>query len=145
MHVPSAQVASLRDTLSRRRHFVRVQTAEINAAKRLLRSAGLGWASRDLRSERGWATVLQAVAPYGELRASLEQHRALWRCAGEQIQALETLLAAHQRQALSAQAGAPATWAAARGDTGGVRSPVRPGAHTPHSDGGAQARVGDPN
>jgi len=97
VHVPSAQVASLRDTLSRRRHFVRVQTAEINAAKRLLRSAGLGRASRDLRSERGWATVLQAVAPYGDLRAYLEQHRALWRCAGEQIQALETLLAAHQR------------------------------------------------
>jgi hypothetical protein len=77
--------------LSRRRHFVRVQTAEINAAKRLLRSAGLGRASRDLRRERGWATVLQAVAPYGDVRADLEQHRAVWRCAGEQIQALEAL------------------------------------------------------
>jgi transposase len=37
------------------------------------------------------------VAPYGDLRAYLEQHRAVWRCAGEQIQALEALLAAHQR------------------------------------------------
>jgi transposase len=46
VHVPSAQVASLRDTLSRRRHFVRVQAAEINAAKRLLRAAGLARASR---------------------------------------------------------------------------------------------------
>jgi len=97
VHVPSGAVASLRDTLSRRRHFVRVQTAEINAAKRLLRSAGLGQASRDLRSERGWPTVLQAVAAFGDLRAYLEQHRALWRGAGEQIQALEALLAAHQR------------------------------------------------
>lgn len=96
VHVPSAAVARVRDTLSRRRHFVRVQTAEINAAKRLLRSAGLGRASRDLRSERGWASVLQVVAPYGDLRLYIEQHRAVWRCAGEQIQALEELLAAHQ-------------------------------------------------
>ena len=42
VHVPSAAVARVRDTLSRRRHFVRVRTAEINAAKRLLRAAGLG-------------------------------------------------------------------------------------------------------
>lgn len=101
VHVPRAEVAYLRDTLSRRRHFVRVQTAEINAAKRRLRSAGLGRASRDLRSERGWASVLQVVDPYGDLRANIAQHPAVWRCAGEQIQALEALLAAHQRPFVS--------------------------------------------
>lgn len=97
VHVPSAAVARGRDTLSRHRHFVRVQTAEINAAKRLLRSAGRGRASRDLRSERGWATVVQVVEPSGELRAYREPHRAVWRCAGEQIQAFAEWLAAHQR------------------------------------------------
>jgi transposase len=101
VHVPSAQVAHLRDTLSRRRHFVRVQTAEINAAKRLLRGAGQGRVSRDLRSERGWASVLERVAPDGDLRLYIELHRAVWRCAGEQIQALEAVLAAHQHPFVS--------------------------------------------
>jgi len=38
VHVPPPAVSALRDTLSRRRHFVRRQTAEINAVKRLLRA-----------------------------------------------------------------------------------------------------------
>lgn len=96
VHVPSAQVASLRDTLSRRRHFVRVQTAEINAAKRLLRAAGLGQVRSNLRTETGWTTLLRGLEPLGDLRAYLEQHRAVWRCAGEQIRALEQLLVPHQ-------------------------------------------------
>src|SRR5215831_15337407 len=54
IHVPPLAVAELRETLSRRRHFVRLQAAEINAAKRLLRMAGLGRLSRDLGSDTGW-------------------------------------------------------------------------------------------
>ena len=42
VHVPSGEVLALRETLSRRRHFVRMQAAEISAAKRLLRAEGLG-------------------------------------------------------------------------------------------------------
>src|SRR5881628_2408300 len=41
VHVPPRPVARLRETLSRRRHFVRLETAQINAVKRLLRGAGL--------------------------------------------------------------------------------------------------------
>ncbi len=37
VHIPSPAISRLRTTLSRRRHFVRIQTAEINAGKRLLR------------------------------------------------------------------------------------------------------------
>ena len=89
VHVPSAQVARLRDTLSRRRHFVRVQTAEINAAKRLLRAAGLGQTRCNLRTESGWAALLETLDPSSDLHTYLEQHRALWRCAGEQLRALD--------------------------------------------------------
>ena len=97
VHVPSAPVARLRDSLSRRRHFVRVQTAEINAAKRLLRAAGLGQTRRNLRTESGWATLLETLDPSSDLHLYLEQHRALWRCAGEQLRALDDLLVSHQR------------------------------------------------
>ena len=37
VHVPSPAIGDLRTTLSRRRHFIRIQTAEVNAVKRLLR------------------------------------------------------------------------------------------------------------
>ena len=37
VHVPSPAISDLRTTLSRRRHFIRIQTAEVNAVKRLLR------------------------------------------------------------------------------------------------------------
>ena len=46
VHVPPGEIEHLRNTLSRRRHFVRRGTAEINAAKKMLRSAGLCELSR---------------------------------------------------------------------------------------------------
>ena len=61
VHVPRAEVLRL---LSRRRHFVRLQSAQISTVKALLRGAGLGGLSRSLGSERGWAqsTPVSAIA-----------------------------------------------------------------------------------
>src|SRR5713226_7286683 len=39
VHVPSPAIGDLRTMLSRRRHFIRIQTAEVNAVKRLLRGS----------------------------------------------------------------------------------------------------------
>jgi len=97
VHVPRAAVLRLRETLARRRHFVRLQTAQISAVKALLRGAGLGRLSRSLGSEVGWAKVLAALAEHREVQAYVEQHRALWRCAREQITTLEAALAQQQR------------------------------------------------
>src|SRR5881628_2873799 len=97
VHVPRAAVLRLRETLARRRHFVRLQTAQISAVKALLRGAGLGRLSRSLGSEVGWAKVLAALGEYPELRAHVAQHRALWRCAGEQVATLDGELAQQQR------------------------------------------------
>jgi transposase len=97
VYVPSAPVARVRDTLSRRRHFVRVQTAEINAAKRLLRAAGLGQTRCTLHTESSWASLLETLEPSSDLHGYLDQHRAVWRAAGEQLRTLEHLLAEHQR------------------------------------------------
>jgi transposase len=92
VHVPPRPVARLRETLARRRHFVRLETAQVNAVKRVLRGAGLGSLSRSLGTEVGWAKLLGALAGYGELRAHVEPHRALWCCARAQRVALERAL-----------------------------------------------------
>jgi transposase len=96
IHVPPAAVAELRELLSRRRHFVRLQGAEINAAKRLLRSAGLGHLTRDLGSTTGWRRLLATLPPDTALQGYVTQHLAAWQCAGEQIAVLEQALTQHQ-------------------------------------------------
>src|SRR5439155_22844696 len=55
VHVPCQEISRLRDTLSRRRHFVRLQAAQVGAVKALLRAAGLGRLSRSPGGEAGWA------------------------------------------------------------------------------------------
>lgn len=94
VHVPPAPIGALRETLSRRRHFVAVRVAEVNAVKRLLRAAGLGHLSKSLATQAAWARLLAAVATEPALRTHVAQHHALWRCAQEQIAALEATLAA---------------------------------------------------
>lgn len=94
VHVPPARIGALRETLSRRRHFVAVRVAEVNAVKRLLRAAGLGHLSRSLATDAAWEKLLAALAAEPALRTYVVQHRALWRCAQEQLAALEATLAA---------------------------------------------------
>jgi transposase len=101
VHVPGQEVSRLRDTLSRRRHFVRLQAAQVGAVKALLRAAGLGHLSRSLGSEAGWAKVLTAVVGQAELRAYVEQHRAVWSCAREQVTTLEASLARQQKESFA--------------------------------------------
>jgi transposase len=90
VHVPPQPVGRVRETLARRRHFVRLESAQVHAVKRLLRGAGLGSRSRRLGTEVGWTKLLGALAGYGELRANVEPHRALWRCARAQRGAMES-------------------------------------------------------
>jgi transposase len=94
LHVPPPAVTRVRETLSRRRHFVRLETAQVNAVKRLLRGAGLGHHSRSLSTEVGWSKLCGALAGYGELREYIELHRTLWRCARTQRVTLEAVLTA---------------------------------------------------
>jgi transposase len=95
VHVPPRPVARLRELLGRRRHVVRLETAQVNAVKRVLRGAGLGHLSRSLGTEVAWAKLLATLAGHGELRDCIEPHRALWGCARAQRTALETALTAH--------------------------------------------------
>ena len=55
VNVPSAEIEELCTMLPRRRHFIRIQTAEVNAVKRLLRGAGCGAGRRGtLRIDAYW-------------------------------------------------------------------------------------------
>jgi transposase len=93
VHVPSPTISELRETLSRRRHFVRQQTAEVNATKRVLRSLGLTVLSaKSLRTSAAWTNLIAALPAAASVRLHVEQHYALWRCAGEQIVALDQRL-----------------------------------------------------
>jgi transposase len=92
VHVPSEAIERLRETLGRRRHFVRVKTMQVNAVKRLLRAAGLTLQSRSLQAESGWDKLLTAIACDATLHAFARTHHAVWRCAHEQVQVLEDAL-----------------------------------------------------
>jgi transposase len=96
VHVPPVKISELRDSLSRRRHFVRLQTAEVNAVKRLLRAAGLGvMTRRSLRTARAWEGLLAALALEDEpsLRGHVELHRAVWVNLAAQVETLAARLA----------------------------------------------------
>jgi transposase len=98
VHVPPLAISALRDTLSRRRHFIRHQTSEVNAVKRLVRSAGLRPAARtSLRTERGWSRLLALLDGEEELAAHVELHQEAWRCAKAQAAAEEALLEVQAR------------------------------------------------
>jgi transposase len=100
VHVPERAISELRTTLSRRRHFLRTQTAEVNAAKRLLRSEG--WQGNQhrssLRTEAGWDRLLRATGEMPELQGHLGRHFAVWREAAEQVRALDQALGMQARQ-----------------------------------------------
>jgi transposase len=91
--VPPSPVRVVREVLSRRRHFVRLKTSQVNAAKRLLRSVGLAARSRSLQGPSSWAKLVASLQDEPRLQGFLEQHRRLWLCAHEQVQALEADLA----------------------------------------------------
>jgi transposase len=97
VHVPPRAVAVLRDSLSRRRHFVRRQTAETNAVKRLLRAAGLyRYAQRSLLTEKAWDRLEAQIGSDEDLVRYVRQHREAWRCAGRQVSELDAMLVEQQ-------------------------------------------------
>lgn len=92
VHVPPAAIEQLRETLGRRRHFVRLKTMQVNAVKRLLRATGCQPLARSLRMDAGWDRLLKAVADDASLLGFCRAHRAVWRCAHEQVATLEASL-----------------------------------------------------
>ena len=71
VHVPSPAISDLRTTLSRRRHFIRIQTAEVNAVKRLLRGVGRNSGRRrgSLRTDAHWQSRSLAISSRNNSRS----------------------------------------------------------------------------
>jgi transposase len=88
VYVPDKGIQRLRTILSRRRHFVRVCTSQVNAAKHLLRSVGLGSEAATLTSWAAWQKLLNKPGMAG-LRNHLSMHARLWRMAFDNVQELE--------------------------------------------------------
>lgn len=89
VHVPPEGIEQLRETLRRRRHFVRLKVMQVNAVKHLLRAAAMPLPVRSLGTARAWDQLLRAVAIDPPLQAFCQTHRAVWQCAHDQIRALE--------------------------------------------------------
>jgi transposase len=99
VHVPSPAISELRTALSRRRHFIRIQTAEVNAAKRLLRGIGQPSGPRgNLRTDAHWQRLLAGGVVPEHLEEHVGHHYAVWRQASERVRALDLSLADSARE-----------------------------------------------
>ena len=88
VYVPPQEVDALRRVLSRRRHFVRVSTSQVNAAKYVLRAVGLHGEAATLTTEGAWKTLLDRPG-VSALRGHIEMHSNMWNVAREHIRKLE--------------------------------------------------------
>lgn len=87
--MPSPTIRRLRRILSRRRHFVRLGTQQINAARFLFRVEGLSHKGpASLTTAGGWAKGMadESAAP---IREHLALHAKVWEVANEHITSLE--------------------------------------------------------
>lgn len=99
VHVPSPAISDLRTTLSRRRHFIRIQTAEVNAVKRLLRGVGRNSGRRgSLRTDTHWQSLLAGDLVPEQLQEHVRHHYAVWRQAAERVRALGLSLGDNARE-----------------------------------------------
>jgi transposase len=92
VYVPEPAILRLRQVLSRRRHFVRLCTSQVNATKYLLRSVGLSGEAAFLKSEGAWQKLMERSAIAG-LRQYLAMHQDIWLTAQQKVQTLEKELA----------------------------------------------------
>lgn len=92
VHVPPEAIEQLRETLKRRRHFVRLKVMQVNAVKHVLRAAACPLPVRFLVTTRAWDRLLAAVVIDPTRLAFCQAHRAVWQCADEQIRVLEASL-----------------------------------------------------
>lgn len=77
IHVPLPLITHLRETLGRPRHFAWLKTMQVNAAKRLLRGAGLATCARSLTTEKAWRRLVASLALDSQLQAFVASHHAV--------------------------------------------------------------------
>jgi hypothetical protein len=94
--VPSPAISDLRTTLSRRRHLIRIQTAEVDAVKRLLRAAARNSGRRgSLRTGRACSPP---ISPPNNSRSTCAITMPVWSQAAERVRALDLSLGDSARE-----------------------------------------------
>ena len=89
VYMPPLGIRRLRRILSRRKHFVRLSTQQINAARFLFRVEGLSTeAPLCLTTARGWEKGLAGESAM-PIRDHLRLHENTWKLAKEHIEILE--------------------------------------------------------
>ena len=91
--IPPVPIRLAREVISRRRHFVRIKTMEVNAAKRLLRGWGRTGLTRSLQQASGWTKLLESLKDAPMLAGFVRGHYELWLATQEQIGVLDRQLA----------------------------------------------------
>jgi transposase len=95
VYVPPRALRCIRELLSRRRHFVRLQTAQCNAVKHALRARGQAALARSLRTAAGWQRLGREVAADSLVGTVVHAHQRVWTAAHAERRVLETMLAGH--------------------------------------------------
>lgn len=93
VYVPGEPIEKLRLIVSRRRHFVRLCTRQVSAAKFLLRSRGLRALACTMTTELAWEKLLVRAAGT-PIQEYLAMHAALWKQAQVMVKKLDQELAA---------------------------------------------------
>ena len=93
VYVPDESIRRLRSILSRRRHFIGVRTAQVNAAKYVLRSVGHADLVRSLNRQMAWERLL-AEESVAQIRSHLVLHYRMWLQADASVAVLEEELSA---------------------------------------------------
>lgn len=88
VYVPDPETARLREIISRRRHFVKLCTSQVNGARFVLRSVGLRVQVRSLKRWSAWEKLMESPA-IGPIRDHVGMHADLWRVADQTVAALE--------------------------------------------------------
>lgn len=89
--IPPVEIDKLREVLARRRHFIKIRTAEVNASKFLVRSLGLKLERRTLTTEAAWQALI-AREDFKSIAGFMTMHFDMWKQAQRMVSELDKLL-----------------------------------------------------
>lgn len=88
VYIPDKKIQRLRNIIRRRRHYVRVCTGEINAAKAMFRANGIDVSEIFLKQAKNWEMLFESVEE-GDLVRHAKMHYEVWKIAVKKVKELE--------------------------------------------------------
>jgi len=88
VYIPDKKIQRLRNIIRKRRHYVRVCTGEINAAKSMLRANGISVSEKFLKQSRNWEMMIGSIGEE-DLVKYAKMHYELWKIAIKKVRELE--------------------------------------------------------